>query len=379
MTFLYYILSFLVVINLIVIVHEYGHYLAAKKVGVKVEKFSVGMGPEICGFTDKAGTRWCFSWLPIGGYVMMLGDGDASSTTEDLEGFEKLSKEDKKKSIVSKNNWQKMFVAFAGPFANYVYAFVVTFLMALTCGVPKYEPIIGEILQNSAAEKAGLMAGDKIISVDGERTEKFRDVLVHLSMSEKDEATFSVERDGSLLSITVIPEITEQKRLIGSPQRRKTFGIKPGTPKFEKLSFVKSIARAFSVCITATMEMFKVFGKLFAGKKSLNDFGGIVQMTQVAGDMAQQGNFALLILFTVTISLNLGFINLFPLPVLDGGRILLCFLEEIFRRKFNEKIQEYIMIACAIFLIFLMFLTTINDILRIDVVYNSVSKFLGGS
>lgn len=379
MAFLYYVLAFLIVINLIVVVHEYGHYLAAKKIGVKVEKFSIGMGPEIFGFTDKEGTRWCVSWLLIGGYVMMLGDGDAASATEDLEAHAKLSEEEKKRSIISKSNWQKMFVAFAGPFANYVYAFVVIFLMALTYGVPKYEPIIGEVLKNSAAEKAGLLTGDKIVSVDGERTEKFRDVLVHLSLSDKDEATFAIERDGRLRSITIMPEITEKKRLMGSPQKRKVFGIKSGTPKFIRLSFSQSISRAFTDCITATKEMFFVFGKLFSGTKSLNDFGGVIQMTQVAGNMAQQGNFALLVLFTVTISLNLGFINLFPLPVLDGGRILICFLEEVFRRKFNEKIQEYIMMVCAIFLIFLMFLTTINDILRIDVIYNSVSNFLGGS
>ena len=378
MAFFYYLISFLVIINLIVVVHEFGHYLAAKKIGVKVEKFSVGMGPEVCGFNDKEGTRWCISWLPIGGYVMMLGDGDVSSSTEDLEGFEKLSAEDKKKSIISKNNWEKMFVAFAGPFSNYVYAFVVVFCMAFFYGVPKYEPIIGEVLKNSAAEKAGILAGDRILSVDGKKVEKYRDILVHLSMSDSDKASFVIDRNGQMIALDVIPQVTEKKRVIGAPKRTKMFGLKSMNPTFEKLSFGSAFSRAFSDCVSATKEMFMVFGKLFEGKKSLNDFGGVVYMAHVAGDLTKNGNFALLIMFTVTLSLNLGFINLFPLPVLDGGRILICFLEEITRRKFNEKIEEYIMGTCAIFLIFLMFLTTINDILRIEVVENFVSKFLGG-
>ncbi|MBQ7673965.1 MAG: RIP metalloprotease RseP [Alphaproteobacteria bacterium] len=377
MTFFYYLISFLVIINVIVIVHELGHYIAAKKIGVKIVKFSVGMGPEIWGFDDKEGTHWCFSWLPIGGYVMTLGDADPSSSTEDTEGYEKLSEEDKKRSIISKSNWEKMLFAFGGPLANYVYAFVVVFLMAFFYGVPKYEPVVGEVLKNSAAERAGMLAGDRVVSVDGQKVEKYRDILVHLSMSEQDDASFLIEREGKLLSINVTPEITIKKKIIGGDKKTKLFGIKSKSPVFEKLSFIGSIKRAIADCVSASKEMCLVFKKLFAGQRSLNDFGGVVYMASVAGDLTKTGNIAMLIMFTVTLSLNLGFINLFPLPVLDGGRILICFLEQITRRKFNEKFEEYIMVACAIFLIFLMFLTTINDILRIEVVDKFVSKLLG--
>lgn len=378
MTFIYYLISFFVIINLIVITHEYGHYLAAKKIGVKVTTFSVGMGPEICGFTDKEGTRWCLSWLPVGGYVMMLGDGDASSTTEDLGSYEKLSEEDKKKSIISKNNWEKMLVAFGGPFANYVYAFVVIFVMAFFHGVPKYEPIIGGVLAGSAAERAGMLAGDKVLSVDNHKVKKYRDILVQLSLSPNEKARFVVERDGRLLSFDVTPDIKRKKKLLGGVKEQRIFGIKSKTPTYEKLSLNGSIKRAFSDCYDATKEMCLVFKNLFAGRKSLDDFGGVVQMASVAGQLTKDGNFAMLIMFTVMLSLNLGFFNLFPLPVLDGGRILICFIEQVLRKKINEKIQEYIMVACAIFLIFLMFLTTINDILRIEVVSNFVSKLVGG-
>lgn len=376
MTFIYYLIAFLVVINLIVITHEFGHYLAAKKVGVKVVKFSVGMGSEIFGFNDKNGTRWCFSWLPIGGYVMILGDDDILSST-DLKNLKNSNfEEDKKKSISSKSNWEKIFIAFAGPFANYIYAFVVVFFMAFFWGVPKYEPVIGEVLKGSAAEKAGVLAGDRILSVNGQKVEKYHDVLVCLSLSEKDEANFAISRKGREISIDIAPQIVEKKNVTGISSREKIFGLKSGKPVFETLPLADSLFRAFSECVSATKEMLAVFTKLFSGKKSLNDFGGVVQMARVAGNLIQSGNFIMLIMFTVSLSLNLGFINLFPLPVLDGGRILICFLEEITRKKINAKVEGYIMGTCAIFLIFLMLLTTINDVLRIETVNNFVSKFL---
>ena len=134
MSFFYYFLSFFLIINVIVFVHEYGHFQAARKMGVKVSTFSLGMGPELFGFTDKRGTRWTFSALPIGGYVMMLGDGDASSMTEDKESLKELSEEEKKKSFYAKSNWAKMWIAFCGPFFNYIYAFVVIVFMSLFYG-----------------------------------------------------------------------------------------------------------------------------------------------------------------------------------------------------------------------------------------------------
>ena len=378
MNFLYYLVSFFVIINVIVLVHELGHYLAARKCGVKVEIFSLGMGSELFGFTDKHGTRWRFSMLPIGGYVMMAGDGDASSTTDKgEESLEGLSEEDKAKSIITKSNWEKMFVAFAGPFANYIYAFVVIVAMGFFYGVPKYAPIVGEVLKGSPAEKVGFLAGDKIISVDGNNIERYRDIVVNISNSEKPEINFVVEREGKQLSINVAPEITEKKRLFGGVKKTKLIGLKSPEPIFEKLSFMDSVSRAFKDCVSTTKEMLNVFSRLFAGKKSLDDFGGVVHMASVAGDLSKSGNFAVLIMFTVTLSLNLGFINLFPLPVLDGGKIVICFIEQVLRRKFNRKLQEYIMIVCAILLIFLMLITTVNDIARIEVVSNFISKLLG--
>ncbi|MDR1334313.1 MAG: site-2 protease family protein [Holosporaceae bacterium] len=390
MSILYYILSFFVIINIIVFVHEYGHFLAAKRVGVKVSKFSIGIGPEIFGFDDKHGTHWCFSLLPVGGYVMMLGDGDIASSTEDEESLAGLSEEEKQQSFLAKNNWEKMLIMFCGPFFNYIYAFVVIFFMSILYGTPTYEPVVGKVLKDSPAEKAGILEGDRIISVDDQKVEKYRDIILKIMDNESGKIKFLVERIGTQQEIFVTPEIKEEKesvdatkktgiikKLIDRRGKTKLIGIGSGAPTFERKSIIEAVQLAFYECINTTKEMCSVFSKLFAGKKSFNDFGGIVRMAEVAGDLSKSGNFALLIMFTVTLSLNLGFINLFPLPVLDGGRILISFVEEVTGKKLNKTLQEYVMMACAILLIFLMLLTTINDVLRIEVVSKFVSNVVG--
>ena len=375
MSVLYYIISFFLIINIIVAVHEYGHYLAAKQCGVKITKFSIGIGPEIFGFTDKHDTRWSFSLLPIGGFVMMLGDGDIASATED-ESVKNLAEEERKHAISSKTNWEKMWVAFAGPLFNYIYAFVVIIGMGLFYGIPTYEPVIDSIQENSPAEKAGLQHGDRVISINGRAIKKYRDIVINVMEDETGKLDFLIERNGVRQNILLSPEIKETKSAIGRTKKTKLVGVRSGKPVFEKKSFVDAVVRAFQECVYSTKEMGHVFAQLFAGRKSLDDFGGIVRMASIAGDLSKEGNIAMLIMFTVTLSLNLGFINLFPLPVLDGGRILLCFIEQVTRRKLNEKVQEYIMIVCAGLLILLMLATTVNDILRLESVEKFVSSFM---
>lgn len=374
MDFLYYLLSFLLIINLIVFVHEGGHYLAARQVGVKVETFSIGMGPEIFGFTDKRGTRWSFSLFLIGGYVMMLGDGDIASGTEDEEAVKKLSPEGQEMSITRKSNWEKIWIAFGGPFFNYIYAFLMIICMSCFYGMPVQEAVVGKVLEKTPAYEVGIKEGDKILEVDGKKVTKFREVLIAISDNESGKINFMVQRGAEALNFQIAPQTIEKKKLIGGTQRRKLVGIVSGQQRFEKRSLIDSVGFAFTECISATAEMCYGLAKLFSGKQSIDNFGGVVRMAEIAGDLSKSGNFAMLIIFTISLSLNLGFINLFPLPVLDGGRILMCFLEQVARRKFNAKLQEYVMTTCAILLILLMLVTTLNDIQRLE----SVKKFVEG-
>ena len=176
--------------------------------------------------------------------------------------------------------------------------------------------------------------------------------------------------------MVIKPEIKTEKTWFGSTKSRKLVGIASGVPTFEKRSLVDSVRLAVDECVSGTKEMFYVFGKLFSGQQSIDNFGGVIRMGQIAGELSKSGNFAMLILFTVTLSLNLGFINLFPLPVLDGGRILICFVEKIIGRKLNEKMQEQVMIVCALFLVFMMIVMTINDIMHVEVINKFVMKFI---
>jgi regulator of sigma E protease len=377
MAVFYYLISFFLIINIIVFVHECGHFLAAKRVGVKITKFSIGIGPEICGFNDKHGTRWCFSLLPIGGYVMMLGDGDISSSTEDEESLKNLSEEEKQQSFLAKNNWEKILVAFCGPLFNYIYAFLTLIVIGLFVGIPVYEPIVGGVIKDGPAEKAGVLQGDRIISVDGREVEKYKDVILRIIDNESGHINFLIERNGVQKEIIIAPEIKETKKLTGGLKKTKIVGLRSSDPVFKRKNLWDSVKLAAHECVYATREMCHVFSKLFAGKKSLDDFGGIVRMAEVAGDLSKAGNFALLIMFTVTLSLNLGFINLFPLPVLDGGRMLIFFVEEITGKKLNKTLQEYIMMGCALLLMFLMLVMTVNDVLRLETVNKFVSSIIG--
>ena len=373
MDFVYYLLSFFIVINVIVFVHEFGHFLAARRCGVKVSTFSLGMGPELFGFTDKKGTRWIFSALPVGGYVMMLGDGDISSTTEDKNSLKDLTPEEKAQSFYAKSNWQKMLIAFSGPFFNYIYAFIVVLFMSWLYGIPTYKPVIHEILKDSPAAEAGLQEGDKVLALDDKKVEKFRDINIGILCSEKESMKFTIERKGEVKDIYVTPKIEKVKKAWGTKNVKKV-GISPGKYELVQKGFLDSVKTAILSCWNSTVEMFGMFGRLFSGKSSIDNFGGIVQMTKVAGGLAQSGDLSMLIMFTVMLSLNLGFINLFPLPVLDGGRILISFIEQVTGKTLNNKFQEYLMTACVMLLIFLMIATTVNDILNIEF----VGKFVSG-
>ena len=376
MVILHYLIAFFVVINLIVVVHEYGHYLAARKVGAKVVKFSLGMGPELCGCDDKNGTRWCISAFPVGGFVMMLGDGDVSSTTTDEELINQLSEEEKKQTITSKSNWEKIMVSFAGPFFNYVYAFVVLILLSCSCGLPKYDTTIGEVLKESAAEEAGLQKGDKILLVNNLKVEKFGEIARKIREIDAEKFNFLIERNGEKFLTEITPKIKEKKKLFGGVNRIKLLGIKQGNPIFEKKSFIESVSIAFDECVRMTKMMADSIAKIFYGQRSLDDFGSVVHMASVVGELSQSGNFALIIMFTITLSLNLGFINLLPLPVLDGGNIFFCLIEEISGRKINQTVQEYVMIFFAILLILLMLIMMANDIIRFDAVNDFITNLL---
>lgn len=363
----YYVVAFLLVITAIVFVHELGHYLAARHAGVKILKFSIGMGPELFGITDKHGTRWSFSLLPVGGYVTMLGDGDIASS-QSSETITQLSEEDKKGAFHLKSNWQKMWISFCGPFANYIYAFVVMAGIFIISGVPTNTPEIASVLPNSPAQIAGLMKGDVIKCINDIEITRSEKVINVVNSHKTDKLKVIVEREGRELSFDIVPTAQEKRSLFGKKKGYKYIGVLFDSSRTEKVGVFKAIQQSFIGCMDTTVGMFSLIRKLFTGQQSIDNLGGFVYMASVTGDIAKTGNIIMLLMFTVTISLNLGFINLLPFPVVDGGNILVNIIEQCIGRPINRKLMDYIMSGGAICLIFLMLLTTLNDILRLKAV-----------
>lgn len=362
-----YVVSFLFIITLIVFVHEFGHYIAARRAGVKILTFSIGMGPELFGFHDKHGTRWRFSLIPVGGYVMMLGDEDISSAQAD-ENVEKLSDEEKKQAFHLKSNWQKMWISFCGPFANYIYAFVVMIFVFVFVGAPINTAEISNVMPDSPAYNAGLKEGDVIKTINGREVNRVEKVAMIINSLKEKSTSIVVNRNGSEMTFNVTPEEKHGRSLFGKRKVSKRIGVAFSMSRYEKVNLVNAVRSSFITCVDSTIMMYTLFKKLFSGRQSVDNLGGVVYMASVAGDIAKTGNFVMLLMFTVTLSLNLGFINLLPFPVVDGGNILVSLIEQCIGRSINRKLMNYIMSIGGVCLIFLMCLTTLNDILRFKVV-----------
>lgn len=384
MDLLWNFITCLVLLNVLIIAHEFGHYISARYCGVKVERFSIGMGPELCGWTDKLGTRWMISWLPIGGYIAMLGEvevfaeeGKVDLKDENNESRKQQSSRPAERgSYLLINNWKKMLISISGPLANYVYAFVVFVIVCVFFGKPTLPPVIGEVLESSAAQSAGLQSGDFINSINDKGVKKFEDVMKCLKESEGDSIKFLITRNEMQHDVVVHPKFVEKISLFGGKKHVKTIGIKSPKTKFIELSVFDSIKYAFCECVDFTIKFCNLFSELFSGKKSLDDFGSVVNIASTAGDIFKSDGLLMLLIFTAKLSLNLGFINLLPLPVVDGGRFTISLIEQICGRSLNPKIYEKIMVVCAIFLLLLMLLTVFNDILRLESVTKIVERIL---
>lgn len=361
MEYIVYIIAFMIVFNSVVFIHELGHYLCARYCKIKSTVFSIGMGPEVLGKTDKNGTRWRFSLLPVGGYVMMLGNADASSITND-----EISKHSPEYQYTyqSKSGFQKMLVAFGGPFFNYIYAFILFLFISMICGKSEFPPVIDTIVNGSVAERSGLQKGDEIQYMNFKKINSYKDITKVLG-----------ERDSNEMPILITRGDKEANLVAKFENKKEKFGIKSSQPVWKKLSFFGSFTNALQECYEATCEMLWAFGKLFTGKKSIEDFGGIIQIASVTGDALNEMKFALFFLVMAKISLSLGFINLLPIPVLDGGTIILSFIEQIIGKPLNEKFLEYISIVFAVLLIALTIFVTYNDIVNIPFIKTIISRF----
>lgn len=356
------VLPFVVALSIIVFVHEYGHYWVAIRNKVKIEVFSIGFGKEIIGWTDKRGTRWKFCMIPLGGYVKMYGDANAASQP----GVEStLTTEEKAKTLQGKTPLQRIAVASAGPIANFIFAVFVFLCIFNIRGVPSIPPIIGEVLKDSVAERDGLKPKDKIISINDHKINDFFAIKQHIMSNVGKTIIVKVERDQKIKEISVV--------LLENGKKKVTLGIKPTDEiTYEKSPFTETVSTSFFITKSLIMETLWGFSMIITGQTKSADIGGIITIGDAFSKAANEGIWAFLQLMA-WISIQLGVINLFPIPLLDGGHIMMNTIELIIRRPLNEKMQTWFYRFGAVFVLGLMSYGILNDLVR----YKVLGKVLG--
>lgn len=358
-------LFFLLVLTVLVFVHELGHYLVARRNGVRIEVFSIGFGPELFGWTDRAGTRWKFSAVPLGGYVKMFGDADPASTPG--AAVPGMTAAERSVSFHHKRLGQRAAIVAAGPIANFLFAVVALAVLFATAGQSFTPPDVGGVQPGSAAERAGLQPGDLIVSINGSGIQRFEEIRQMVSIMPGEALEIVVERDGRTLSLAATPDVRELTDRFGNVQRIGQLGIMRGgaeTRRHDPLTAVWQAGREVAGMISGT---FVALGQMIEGSRGTEELGGPLRIAQMSGEVAQVGWYPL-ITFMAFLSVNLGLINLFPVPLLDGGHLLFYALEGLRGRPLGPKAQEYgFRIGLALVLTLMVF-TTWNDLVHLRVV-----------
>ncbi len=363
--FVGYALPFLVVLTVLVFVHEMGHYLVARWCGVDVEVFSIGFGREIFGFNDKSGTRWRLSMIPFGGYVKFAGDaGAASEMVPDLESIP----EEKRGGIFHfKPLHQRAAVVAAGPLANFLFAIVVFAIMFATIGRPYTPPVVDQVMEGSVAEAAGFRKGDRIVEISGKPIERFEDIqnVVRLNLGEPLE--FVVLRDGARVTLPATPRVVEMTDRFGNVYRVGQLGIAVMARDYAVLSPLKAVAAAVEQTYSVTATTLGAVGQMITGTRSSDELRGPLGIVQLSGQAAQVG-VASVIQFMAFLSISLGLINLFPVPMLDGGHLLFYAIEAVRGKPLGEKSMEYGFRVGLALILALMVFATWNDLVQFRIV-----------
>ncbi len=368
---------FLVVFTVLVFVHELGHFLVARRYGVGVEVFSIGFGPEIRGWTDSKGTRWKISGIPLGGYVKFCGDSGAASqpdervkaemeNTEGAESGQWLTPEEREASYHFKPVGQRAAVSAAGPLANLAFAVLVLAGLFMAVGQPFTPAVVGEITPDSAAEAAGFMPGDKVLDIDGSTIERFEDMQQIVRLNAGSEIQAIVLRDGEELVLSATPRVTELTDRFGNVQKIGLLGISRSGVEYVRHGPTAAVWYAARETISIASVTLKAVGQMIAGTRTTEELGGPLRIAKMSGDMASEGAVAV-IWFIAVLSINLGLINLFPIPMLDGGHLLFQFFEAVRDRPLNERIQEYGFRIGIAMVLTLMLFATWNDLVNLRV------------
>lgn len=347
------ILSAIILFGLIIFVHELGHFLSAKLVGVKVLKFSIGFGPRLVG-RKYGDTEYLISSIPFGGYVKMLGE-----VSED-----ELPEEERPFAFSCQPVWKRFIIVLLGPIFNLFFAFFI-FVLVFLSGWPILLPEIGKVLPNSAAERAGLLKGDEIISINGSQIIEWDEMTQIIHNSSGRTLHLKVKRKGEIINVSVIPEKQRISDIFGEEKQVGLIGITPSGSTFKKQSdFTEAVVNSFERTWDITRLTVVSLVKLIQRVIPMNTIGGPILILQMAGQQASMG-FLNFFVFMAIININLGVLNLLPIPILDGGHILFLGIEAIRRKPLDEKVMNIAQRLGLALILFIMVFALYNDVIRI--------------
>lgn len=366
LSFFGYLLPFLFVLALVVFIHEMGHFLVGRYFGVKVETFSLGFGPRLFRRYDKHGTEWAISAIPLGGFVKFKGDANAASMP-DHHALDVMPVADRSDSFPHQSVARRAAIVAAGPLANFLLAFVIFMTSFLLVGRPQVQPVIAGVADNSPAAAAGFLPGDRVLAINGDEMVSFEDVVRRVSLSEGKELTFRVERDARELELSATPRIMTRKTVLGTERRPIMGFIASNQPenlfqrRYGPLEAAGTAAGEIYFVIDRTVHY---IAGLAAGREKADQLSGPVRIGYVSGKVAESGIGPLLMLAGI-LSISIGFINLLPIPMLDGGHLVFYAAEALRGRPVSATAQEWSFRVGFVLVLALMLFSTWNDIMHL--------------
>ncbi len=356
---LFTVLAFLLVIGPLIFVHELGHYYVGRWFGVKADTFSIGFGRELFGWTDKRGTRWKVGWLPLGGYVKFAGDMNPASVAH--PEWLKLPAEERYQTFQAKPVWQRFLIVLAGPAINFLFAILIFAGMFAAIGQPQTPPVVGAVQESSAAAAAGIRPGDRVVRVAHRDVGRFEDIAPIVSTRRGEPLGVEMVRDGRPVALDVTPQATVEEDRFGNRYRRGVLGIAHGAPVIEPVPLLVLPGAAVRQTSDMVVLMVETLWQVVSGRRSVKELGGPLKIAQFSGQQATLGLTAFLF-FMAIVSINLGFINLLPIPLLDGGHLLFYTIEGVRRKPLKPETQEWAFRTGLAALLPLMVFVTFNDL-----------------
>lgn len=351
--------AFLALIGTLVVVHELGHYFVGRWFGVKAEKFSIGFGPQIWGREDKRGTLWRIGALPLGGYVQFAGDMNPASQADDA--WKALPDEERNQTFQSKPLWQRALIVFAGPAVNFLLAILIAMGFLLAFGKSVTPPVIDTIQPGSPAAVVGLQTGDRILSLNGRKIDTFNEMADEVILIPNEKVVLEIEREGATLVKETRTATVEEIDRFGNKYRIGRLGIGASKIEIEPVGILEAPFAAVAQTYGILRQQMIGLGQIISGRRSVTELGGPLKIAKVSGEAMSLGILTFISLAAL-ISINLGFINLLPIPMLDGGHLLLYGIEAVRRRPATPQVQEWAFRAGFAMLVGFMIMVTFNDL-----------------